>query len=51
MKVIVTQKQLENIRENTTKNFSCEKCDYSWKIEKEDKFPYLCHMCGYYSAK
>jgi len=51
MKVIVTQKQLENIRENTTKIFSCEKCDYSWKIEKEDKFPYLCHMCGYDSAK
>jgi len=51
MKVIVTQKQLEQIRENSSKKFSCEKCDHSWKIEKEDKHPYLCHMCGYDSAK
>ena len=51
MKVIVTQKQLEKIRESATKKFSCEKCDHSWKIEKEDKHPYLCHMCGYDSAK
>jgi len=51
MKVIVTQKQLEQIRENASKKFSCEKCDHSWKIEKEDKHPYLCHMCGYDSAK
>ena len=51
MKVIVTQKQLQQIRENASKKFSCEKCDHSWKIEKEDKHPYLCHMCGYDSAK
>ena len=51
MKVIITQKQLEQIRENASKKFSCEKCDHSWKIEKEDKHPYLCHMCGYDSAK
>jgi ribosomal protein L37AE/L43A len=51
MKVIVTQKQLEQIRENASKKFSCEKCDHSWKIEKEDKHPYLCHMCGYDSHK
>jgi len=51
MKVIVTQKQLEQIRESASKKFSCEKCDHSWKIEKEDKHPYLCHMCGYDSAK
>ena len=51
MKVIITQKQLEEIRENATKKFSCEKCDHSWKIEKEYKHPYLCHMCGYDSAK
>ncbi len=51
MKVIITQKQLEQIRENASKKFSCEKCDHSWKIEKEDKYPYLCHMCGYDSAK
>jgi hypothetical protein len=53
MKVIITQKQLQQIRENTSKKFSCEgkNCEHSWKIEKEDKHPYLCHMCGYDSAK
>ena len=51
MKVIVTQKQLQQIRENASKKFSCEKCNHSWNIEKEDKHPYLCHMCGYDSAK
>lgn len=51
MKVIVTQKQLEQIRENTSKKFSCDKCKHSWEIEKKDKYPYLCHMCGYDSAK
>jgi hypothetical protein len=53
MKVIVTQKQLEQIRENTSKKFSCEgkNCKHSWDIKKEDKNPYLCHMCGYDSAK
>jgi hypothetical protein len=51
MKVIITQKQLEQIRENASKKFSCDKCEHSWKIEKEDKHPYLCHMCGYDSAK
>ena len=53
MKVIVTQKQLEQIRENTSKKFSCEgkNCEHSWDIKKEDKHPYLCHMCGYDSHK
>lgn len=51
MKVIITQKQLEQIRENASKKFSCEKCNHSWNIEKEDKHPYLCHMCGYDTAK
>jgi len=51
MKVIITQKQLEQIRENASKKFSCDKCEHSWKIEKEDKHPYLCHLCGYDSAK
>jgi hypothetical protein len=51
MKVIVTQKQLEQIRENASKKFGCEKCDHSWEIEKNDKHPYLCHMCGYDSSK
>jgi ribosomal protein L37AE/L43A len=34
-----------------TKKTTCEKCDHSWKIEKEDKNPYLCHTCGYDSEK
>lgn len=53
MKVIVTQKQLEQIRENASKKFSCEgkNCEHSWDIKKEDKHPYLCHMCGYDSHK
>jgi hypothetical protein len=53
MKVIITQKQLQQIRENASKKFSCEgkNCEHSWEIEKKDKHPYLCHMCGYDSAK
>jgi ribosomal protein L37AE/L43A len=51
MKVIITQKQLQQIRENASKKFSCENCDHSWEIEKKDEHPYLCHMCGYDSAK
>ena len=53
MKVIITQKQLEQIRENASKKFSCEgkNCEHSWDIKKEDKHPYLCHMCGYDSHK
>jgi len=34
-----------------TKKTTCEKCDHSWKIEKEDKHPYLCHACGYDSKE
>jgi hypothetical protein len=53
MKVIITQKQLQQIRENASKKFSCEgkNCEHSWEIEKKDEHPYLCHMCGYDSAK
>lgn len=53
MKVLITQKQLEQIRENASKKFSCEgkNCEHSWDIKKEDKHPYLCHMCGYDSHK
>ncbi len=25
----------------------CKKCNWSWKIEKDDTNPYLCHKCGY----
>jgi len=51
MKVIVTNKQLQLIREISDKEFSCEKCDHSWEIDKDDAHPYLCHMCGYESSK
>jgi hypothetical protein len=29
------------------KKLDCKKCNHSWKIEKDDNNPYLCHMCGY----
>jgi hypothetical protein len=51
MKILVTKEQLETIRENDSKKFNCDKCKHSWKIEPKDKFPYLCHMCGYDSHK
>ena len=51
MKILVTKEQLEIIRENDSKEFNCDKCNHSWKIEKKDKHPYLCHMCGYDSHK
>jgi hypothetical protein len=51
MKIIVTKEQLDTIRENDSKKFNCDKCEHSWKIKPEDKFPYLCHMCGYDSHK
>jgi ribosomal protein L37AE/L43A len=51
MKILVTKKQLEFIRENDSKGFNCDKCDHSWKIKKEDNHPYLCNMCGYDSHK
>ena len=25
----------------------CKKCEWGWKIEKEDENPYLCHKCGF----
>jgi ribosomal protein L37AE/L43A len=34
-----------------SKKTTCEKCDHSWEIEKEDKHPYLCHTCGYDSEE
>jgi uncharacterized protein Smg (DUF494 family) len=51
MKILVTKEQLDVIRENDSKEFNCDKCDHSWKIKKEDKHPYLCHICGYDSHK
>ena len=51
MKILVTKEQLDTIRENDSKKFNCDKCEHSWKIEKKDKHPYLCNMCGYDSHK
>jgi hypothetical protein len=51
MKIIVTKEQLEIIRENDSKKFNCDKCKHFWDIEKKNKHPYLCHMCGYDSHK
>ena len=51
MKIIVTKEQLDIIRENDSKDFNCDKCEHSWKIKPKDKFPYICHMCGYDSHK
>jgi hypothetical protein len=50
MKILVTDKQLKLIRESAPKEFSCEKCDHSWEIDKDADHPYLCHMCGYESS-
>jgi ribosomal protein L37AE/L43A len=51
MKILITKKQLEFIRENDSKKFNCDRCDHFWKIKKEHKHPYLCHICGYDSHK
>ena len=45
MKIIITEKQAEKLFGEKIK---C-KCGHSWVKEKEDKQPYLCHMCGKYS--
>jgi hypothetical protein len=47
MKIIITQQQFNTLKESREKKVSCSKCDHSWKIEKKDKHPHLCHMCGY----
>ena len=47
MKIIITEKQAEKLFGEKIK---C-KCGHSWTKEKEDKHPYLCHMCGWDSKK
>ena len=44
MKIIITEKQADILFGNEIK---CSKCDHSWKKEKGDKHPYLCHSCGW----
>ena len=47
MKIIITQQQFNLIVETKSKNIYCEMCDHSWDIEQKDKYPFLCHNCGY----
>ena len=44
MKIIITEKQADILFGN---KIHCSKCDHSWKKEKDDKHPYLCHSCGW----
>jgi len=50
MNILITERQYKILSERT-KDFDCNKCEHSWKIEKNDTDPYLCHMCGYDSKK
>ena len=43
MKIIITEKQLEKL---IGEKIKC-KCGHSWVKEKNDKHPYLCHICGW----
>lgn len=43
MKIIITERQSRLLFEE---KISC-KCGHSWKKEKDDKHPNLCHMCGW----
>jgi hypothetical protein len=43
MKIIITEKQLEKL---VGDKIVC-KCGHSWKKEKDDEHPYLCHSCGW----
>lgn len=39
-----------NLNESQSKRLgliNCNKCGHSWKIEKDDDSPHLCHGCGY----
>lgn len=47
MKILITQEQFNLLNETKKEKVSCSKCDHSWEIEKKDKHPHLCHMCGY----
>jgi hypothetical protein len=44
MKIIITEKQADKL---FNQKVVCKKCNHSWKIEKNDKLPFLCHMCGW----
>ena len=42
---------VHRILETKNKHVTCERCDWEWDITAKDDDPYLCHMCGYDSAK
>lgn len=44
MKIILTEKQIKKLG---SEKVTCPKCEHSWAIESNDKFPYLCHDCGW----
>lgn len=44
MKILITEKQAEKL---FGEKIECKKCEHSWTKEKNDKHPYLCHMCGW----
>lgn len=44
MIILITEKQADKLFE---KKVICKKCDHSWEIERNDKHPFLCHMCGW----
>ena len=44
MKILISEKQADRI---FNEKIECEKCEHSWKKEKGDSHPYLCHDCGW----
>jgi hypothetical protein len=43
MKILITEKQAEKLFGEKIK---C-RCGHSWNKEKNDKEPFLCHICGW----
>ena len=43
MKIIITEKQADKLFGEKIK---C-RCGHSWNKEKNDKEPFLCHICGW----
>ena len=44
MKILISEKQADRIFND---KIECEKCEHSWKKEKSDPQPFLCHDCGW----
>ena len=43
MRILITEKQAKKLFGDKVK---C-RCGHSWVIEKNDKNPHLCHICGW----